>query len=255
MGGTLSTQSKTASVPEPQVVPTDDILFTPPYFPPVAADILMIESVTSMGGPSFICALLYSPHLNAGGIAIDGYGRISTVPANRWEEMESLVRKAKEVWTELGNRSSWSRPTLGSCPTDAYYDLGPSENVETLSTFHQTSHCVSAENLAFEGTSITISVPKRSAILTLKRMEDGTYEKTTVKEIPEPITTLQSALGKLLIELFPSSSGDFSPAPEEIEAQAMLTTVKGMCSAIRHAEQLKLFFRTAKKQNSWFNWR
>ncbi|KAJ6599254.1 hypothetical protein DFH09DRAFT_29989 [Mycena vulgaris] len=259
MGSNLSTQPQTNSTTESQIAPPD-VVFDRPYFTPLAANILVIHSIFSMGGPSFVCALLYSPHESAGGIAIDGYGRVSTVPADRWQEMENFVRRAKEVWAELGNRSGWSTPTLGSCPVQSYYDLGPSENIEGLSKFQRSSYYVSAENLVLEGTSLSIPVPKRSAgIRTCKKMDDGKYEETTVKQIPEPITTLESALSKLQADLFSILPGHSYSDPEGVEAKAMTTAVKNMSSALRSErrmrEQASKYFKRNSNQNGWFNWR
>ncbi|KAJ7699893.1 hypothetical protein B0H17DRAFT_1047541, partial [Mycena rosella] len=253
MGSSLSTKSQAVSAPEPQVATDLDIVFTAPYFFPVAGNVLAIESIISMGGPRFICALLYSPHTSSGGIAIDGYGRISAVPADRWEEMEDLARRAKEVWVEPGNRASWSRPIFGSCSVSSYYDLGPSEIVGGLSCFHLTTHMATGDSLVVEmgGRALSLPVPKESGILTYKKMDDGTYEKTTVKEIPKSIRAFQCALSNLSTELFP---GDSSSAPATVEAKAMLTTVENMSTAVRINLLSAQAFRRANKRNGWFNW-
>jgi hypothetical protein len=97
-------------------VPTSTIAFDPPYFRPTTTNVLVIETCHSMGGITLVSALLYSPHMSAGGIAIDGRGRLCNIPEDRWKELEGVVRDAKEVWAVLENHSYWSRPQIvGRC--------------------------------------------------------------------------------------------------------------------------------------------
>ncbi|KAJ7368107.1 hypothetical protein DFH08DRAFT_830332 [Mycena albidolilacea] len=241
-------------------VPTSIIAFDPPYFWPTTANVLVIETCHSMGGISLVSALLYSPHMSAGGIAIDGRGRLCSVPEDRWKELEGVVRDAKEVWAVLGNHSYWSRPQIGSCPVSLDFDLGPSDHVEGLCAIQRTAHMVSAENLVLSTSaehSITLPVPKNNDILTYKKNADGTYEKTTVDRIPEPIKRLESELSKLEAELFPRSSGESEPFARESDAEAMVSAIKTMSSAVRRERQLVEKYASAfrrKAQTGWFNW-
>jgi hypothetical protein len=128
MGTTHSTQSQANATHEqpkpasdaPESVPPN-IGFASPHFLPAPSNILVIESYSSMGGPSLGYALLYSPHVDSGGIAITSSGRMCNVPPRRWEEMENLVRRAKEVSEQL-RQSSWSRPqTVSATEWDSVF--------------------------------------------------------------------------------------------------------------------------------------
>ncbi|KAF7355129.1 hypothetical protein MSAN_01428500 [Mycena sanguinolenta] len=229
--------------------------FEPPYFAPLAANVLVIETSWSMGGIGLVCALLYSPHKDAGGVAIDNDGRLCDVPEDRWKELEDVVRDAKKEWAVLGNRSSWSRPQIGSCPVSVFFDLGPSDNGKGLCTIQRTAHTVSTEDLVsvLGGKSIRISVPKSRKILTYKKNDKGAYEETTVDEIPEPVTKLESELSKLQAELFPRSS-DQSKSSSEKDAKAMVVGVKNMSLPAALNEQTKKMLLARKKQSSWLTW-
>jgi hypothetical protein len=128
MGTTHSTQSQ-ANATHEQLIPASDapesvppnIGFASPHFLPAPSNILVIESYSSMGGPSLGYALLYSPHVDSGGIAITSSGRMCNVPPRRWEEIENLVRQAKEVSEQL-RQSSWSRPqTVSATEWDSVF--------------------------------------------------------------------------------------------------------------------------------------
>ncbi|KAJ7086703.1 hypothetical protein C8R44DRAFT_820838 [Mycena epipterygia] len=257
MGSILSTHPREASIPEsapPKLPEQPDIIFNAPYFWPEPLNVLVNSSFSTMGGPGLACALLYSPHVSPGGIAVDGQGRLSTVPADRWEEMEEVVHRAKEVWAEPDGRSSWSRPQMGSCPVDCYYDLGPAETVDGLCVIQRTGHTVSTEDLVVSVGERSISLPvmKHPEILTYKKTADGTYEREEVKEIPKPITTLESALHKLCAELFLSSPGD--PLPEGVEVKAMLKAIKEMSSAERTQLRLREMVRDHWKKRNRSRW-
>ncbi|KAF8211439.1 hypothetical protein K438DRAFT_41531 [Mycena galopus ATCC 62051] len=248
MGSSYSKQTQATDAP---AVPVPDVVFDPPYFDPSTANVLVIETYHSMGGIGLSCALLYSPHMDTGGIAIDGRGRFCEVPEDRWKGMEDVVRDAKEEWAVLGNHSSWSRPQMGSCPVSVYFDLGPSDDAKGLYGIQRTAHTVSTEDLTMSvgGKSIKLPVLSRREILTCKKNDDGTYEETTVDKIPEPITRLESELSKLQAELFPRVSGE----SVEGDAKAMAGAVKNMSSPVGvEAEMLKGFRR--RKTSSWFNW-
>lgn len=91
-----------------------DLVFSAPYFYPVAANVLVIASSSSMGSPGLDCALLYSPHVASGGIAVNGRtGHVAIVSEDRWKGMVTVVRRAREV-TILGNQSCWSTPQMAS---------------------------------------------------------------------------------------------------------------------------------------------
>ncbi|KAJ6514337.1 hypothetical protein C8R47DRAFT_1090970 [Mycena vitilis] len=205
MGTSFSAQSQPVKSTRPGLDPDATQIVTPPYFLPTPSNVLAIESSFSMGGPRMILALLFSPHADSGGIAVDSVGRIRNVPPDQWEEMESLVQQAKEVSEQL-QQSSWSRPQTGSCPVSAYFDLGPSENDDGLCRLHRTAHVVSTEDLVLKGTSISLPVMKRPEILAWTKLANGKVEQTTLPEMPEAISALDMALSKLHDELFPRSS-------------------------------------------------
>ncbi|KAJ7645232.1 hypothetical protein DFH06DRAFT_1477073 [Mycena polygramma] len=231
---------------------------TAPYFLPAPSNILAIESCFSMGGPRLILALLYSPRVASGGIAVDSSGRIRSVPRDQWEEMESLVQQAKDVSEQL-HQSGWSRPQIGSCPVSMYFDLGPSETDDGLCRLHRTAQMVSTEDLLLNGRSVPLPIMKRPGILAWTKLADGTLEQTTLQKMPEPITALERALSKLDDELFPRSSEDSSSPPEvDAESKAILEAIEGLCGAIKADEGIRLaakgFYRRSRKQErSWFN--
>ncbi|KAJ6514357.1 hypothetical protein C8R47DRAFT_570829 [Mycena vitilis] len=228
-----------------------------PYFLPTTSNILAIESCFSMGGPKLILALLHSPHVDSGGIAIHSSGELCNVPRDQWEEMESLVQQAKDVSEQL-HQFSWSRPQIGSCPVSMYFDLGPSETDDGLCRLVRTGHMVSTEDLLLDGRSVPLPIMKRPEVLAWTKLADGTEEETTLPKMLEPITALERALSKLDDDLFPRSSEDPSSLPEvDPESKAMLSAIKGLCGAIKADESTRLaakgFYRSRKQPRSWFN--
>ncbi|KAJ6629179.1 hypothetical protein B0H10DRAFT_1988360 [Mycena sp. CBHHK59/15] len=187
--------------------------FSPPHLLPVPSNVLVIKSYHSMRGGRFGFALLYSPHPGTAGIAIDTRGRLSSISDYQWEK---LVQGAKEICAEE-HASSWSRPTSSSCPVSRYYDLGPSVNNTGLSTFTLTAHYQADPDLrdllvnylkseSREGVSTKkLDAEDTDRIIAHKKVGDR-YEEVKVKEIPEQIRKLESALTKLENELWPESS-------------------------------------------------
>ncbi|KAJ6578175.1 hypothetical protein B0H19DRAFT_1253451 [Mycena capillaripes] len=245
-----STEPKIGSLPE---TAPPDILFTSPYFLPKPTDVLVIESYFSMAGARLGYALLYSPHIDAGGMIVDTSGRVCNVPEERWEEMETVVRQAKKVSQEL-RQSSWSCPQTGSCPTSVYFDLGPADNPDQLYALYRTGHRVSTEDLPLTGTSKTLPVMKHPEIRTWTKSVNGKYEETTLKKMPEPIAALEAALAQLHQELLPRSTDAL--IPEGDDAKAMAAAIKNLCGAIRGERQRYQDFKRTfdRSQRRWFNW-
>ncbi|KAJ6578178.1 hypothetical protein B0H19DRAFT_1122594 [Mycena capillaripes] len=267
MGTSLSTQSQTNST-EPKVESLAEkvspyIAFTSPYFLPTTTNVLVLESFLSMGGARLGYALLYSPHVAAGGIIVDSSGKLCNVPQDRWEEMETVVRRAKEVSEQLG-QSSWSRPQMASCPMSVYFDLGPSENPDGLYRLQRTAHQVSTENVAItlQDSEATINWPvmKHPEIRTWTESANGKHEETTLKEMPEPIVALERALSQLHQDLLPHSSNGSSPIPEGDDVLAMVAAIKNLCGSVRTERQFnlsagKIFYEQSRRhRGSWFRW-
>ncbi|KAF7339185.1 hypothetical protein MVEN_01995800 [Mycena venus] len=107
-------------------------------FLPTPRDVVVIESVNSLGGAYFTSAFLQHPKTGAG-ILVDERGELVEIGQEKWSEFLELVADAKEVTKDSGG-GSWSRPQYESCPTDVFYDLGPADNRKEFLMFQLTGH-------------------------------------------------------------------------------------------------------------------
>ncbi|KAJ7283807.1 hypothetical protein C8J57DRAFT_1498815 [Mycena rebaudengoi] len=210
-----------------------------------------------MGGAKLRAALMYNAHADSTGVLIHQDGRVSSVPDDKWEEIEQLVRDAKRVITEL-DISCWSRPQYGSCPVSHYYDLGPpSEGVEELNCFQLTGHQVEDRLHELMARMIDPSIPPipqrpkdpKDGILAYKKRPDGTYGDVIVDEIPEAITKLKAALGKLQEDDLQVCPTFFGNSLSEKDIKAMLFAIGSMSSPIAHERSS---MRARRKQGWWF---
>ncbi|KAF7303904.1 hypothetical protein MIND_00620700 [Mycena indigotica] len=108
-----------------------------PLFLPTSSHVLAIVSYFGLGGPGIASALLFHPTLPNAGIIMDELGRLVPILEDRWLDFERAVAGAQDA-IERGWGGSWSRPQNYTCPTDVYYDLGPS----ILTRFTLTGHTV-----------------------------------------------------------------------------------------------------------------
>ncbi|KAF9068709.1 hypothetical protein BDP27DRAFT_1403076 [Rhodocollybia butyracea] len=280
MGSIFSTQSAV-----PSTTDSKPVIFERPYFLPTPSDVLVIESFSGLSGARLNFALLYSHYkadlgaigpkqpgwnedLKSPGIAIDRYGRISTVSNEEWEKIEFLVRDAKEVCIQ-NECGYWSTPQGGSCPVGCHYDLGllsqdnpPPQNDSTerasqLTTFHLTGHqvdmCMTSASDNTNGTPLMVPVLADNRIRTLVQV-GSRYEERTVDRIPEQITKLESALQELHTVLFPEqkpTAGDPSELELGDQATSMINALRDMSSVGRTKQAMKEAFSKSRKKPFW----
>ncbi|KAJ6599774.1 hypothetical protein DFH09DRAFT_1128770 [Mycena vulgaris] len=101
-------------------------------FIPTSRDVLLTVSFNSMGGNGLSHAFVFNRLDEAErdtGLLIDNTGRIANVGNEDWIALQQLVSDAKSTVADSGRKSdTWSRSEYGSCPSGAFYSLGPADD-------------------------------------------------------------------------------------------------------------------------------